>query len=168
MIWDDDTIRLLRRLWDEKHSTSEIARRLGCSKNSIVGKAQRLDLESRPSPIRRPAGSYVAPPPSVRRILGPTLPPLPSDDPPPAMPLAVVQQTRVVAPPPPPPTPPVQYLPRSAGRCVFPMWRNNERPKFREDGSALVCGDPIERGAYCAQHAAGCYLGRQWKSEAAA
>lgn len=52
-LWADDTILRLRRLWDEGHSTNEIGRRLGVSKNAVVGKAHRLDLPARPSPIRR-------------------------------------------------------------------------------------------------------------------
>lgn len=73
--WDDDAgIEQLRTLWAEGHSTSEIARRIGVTKNAIVGKAHRLDLPGRPSPIRR--GEYVSPP--IRRVMGPTLPPLPS------------------------------------------------------------------------------------------
>ena len=45
--WTDDTIRELRRLWSEGHSTAEIGRRLGVSKNAVVGKAHRLDLPAR-------------------------------------------------------------------------------------------------------------------------
>lgn len=53
MVWDEETIRFLRQLWSEGHSTAEIGRRIGASKNAIVGKAHRLDLDGRPSPIRR-------------------------------------------------------------------------------------------------------------------
>ena len=37
--WSDDTIIRLRTLWDEGHSTAEIGRRMGVTKNAIVGKA---------------------------------------------------------------------------------------------------------------------------------
>ena len=50
--WTDDTIRELRQLWSEGHSTAEIGRRMGVTKNTVVGKAHRLDLPARPSPIR--------------------------------------------------------------------------------------------------------------------
>ena len=50
--WTDDTIRELRRLWSEGHSTAEIGRRMGITKNAVVGKAHRLELPARPSPIR--------------------------------------------------------------------------------------------------------------------
>ncbi len=53
MEWAEETIVRLRSLWDEGLSTAEIGRRLGVSKNAVVGKAHRLDLPARPSPIRR-------------------------------------------------------------------------------------------------------------------
>ena len=42
----------VRQLWSEGHSTAEIGRRMGVTKNAVVGKAHRLDLPARPSPIR--------------------------------------------------------------------------------------------------------------------
>jgi GcrA cell cycle regulator len=79
MVWDDDTIRLLRELWSQGHSTAEIGRRLGVSKNAIVGKAHRLELDARPSPIRRDVVKPVSDrPASYPRMAGPTLPPLAS------------------------------------------------------------------------------------------
>jgi len=50
--WTDQVVTRLRSLWAEGHSTAEIGRRLGVSKNAVVGKAHRLDLPARPSPIR--------------------------------------------------------------------------------------------------------------------
>jgi hypothetical protein len=52
MEWAEETIVRLRTLWDEGLSTAEIGRRLGVSKNAVVGKAHRLDLPARPSPIQ--------------------------------------------------------------------------------------------------------------------
>jgi GcrA cell cycle regulator len=46
--WTPEVVLPLRQLWDEGHSTAEIGRRLGVSKNAVVGTAHRLDL-SRPS-----------------------------------------------------------------------------------------------------------------------
>ena len=77
MDWNDEAIARLRLLWDEGHSTAEIGRRMSVSKNSVVGKAHRLNLPARPSPIRRDAGGVQSPrPPVARRVTGPTLPPL--------------------------------------------------------------------------------------------
>jgi GcrA cell cycle regulator len=77
IVWDDAIIAKLRTLWAEGHSTAEIGRRLGASKNAIVGKAHRLDLEERPSPIRRENGVIAAP--RAPRLRLTTLPPLPSE-----------------------------------------------------------------------------------------
>jgi GcrA cell cycle regulator len=82
MDWTDETILRLREFWAEGHSTAEIGRRLGVSKNAIVGKAHRLDLPARPSPIRREGNTETATRRApVRRVEGPTLPPLASTDP---------------------------------------------------------------------------------------
>ncbi|MGO9785646.1 MAG: GcrA family cell cycle regulator, partial [Stellaceae bacterium] len=43
-IWTPELIQNLSKLWDEGHSTAEIGRRLGISKNAVVGKAHRLAL----------------------------------------------------------------------------------------------------------------------------
>lgn len=79
MEWAEETILRLRTLWDEGLSTAEIGRRLGVSKNAVVGKAHRLDLPARPSPIRRDGSGGGAPRRTTpRRVAGPTLPPLSS------------------------------------------------------------------------------------------
>ncbi len=53
MSWTPERIAELQKLWQEGLSTAEIGRQLGISKNAVVGKAHRLGLSSRPSPIRR-------------------------------------------------------------------------------------------------------------------
>lgn len=76
--WPEERIELLRALWAEEHPASEIGRRLGTTKNSIVGKAHRLGLPSRPSPIHplEPGQSYKMQKPRPRVLK--TLPDLPS------------------------------------------------------------------------------------------
>jgi GcrA cell cycle regulator len=82
MEWTDDTIVRLRDLWAQGLSTAEIGRRLGVSKNAVVGKAHRLNLPARPSPIRRDeSGAAAARRRAPRRVSGPTLPPLASIQP---------------------------------------------------------------------------------------
>jgi GcrA cell cycle regulator len=51
--WTNDEDIQLQALWAEGHSTAEIGRRLGRTKNSVVGHSHRLDLPPRPSPIIR-------------------------------------------------------------------------------------------------------------------
>jgi GcrA cell cycle regulator len=52
MTWTATVLEDLRTLWGEGHSTSEIGRRLGVSKGAVIGKASRIGLDPRPSPIR--------------------------------------------------------------------------------------------------------------------
>ncbi len=79
MDWTEETIVRLRGFWDEGHSTAEIGRRLGVTKNAVVGKAHRLELPARPSPIRRDGLGAQSRRPASRRMAGPTLPPLGSN-----------------------------------------------------------------------------------------
>ncbi|MFV0627425.1 MAG: GcrA family cell cycle regulator [Alphaproteobacteria bacterium] len=53
MPWTDEVVEELKRLWLSGLTTSEIAKKLGVSKNSIVGKVHRLGLSGRPSPIKK-------------------------------------------------------------------------------------------------------------------
>src|ERR1700712_1999949 len=107
MDWTDEVIERLRALWTEGHSTAEIGRRMGVSKNAVVGKAHRLSLTARPSPIRRTEGGEALRRASIRRSVGPTLPPFEAERQPPAV---IAPAPRVVAPvqaAPVPPAPPV-------------------------------------------------------------
>ena len=49
--WTAAEICAIRRMWAAGKAGTEIARRLNRSKNSVIGKARRLHLASRPSPI---------------------------------------------------------------------------------------------------------------------
>ncbi len=53
MAWTDQMVEDLKRMWEEGLTTGEIGKRLGVSKNSIVGKVHRLQLSGRPSPIKK-------------------------------------------------------------------------------------------------------------------
>lgn len=53
MEWTDESIMRLRGLWQDGLSTAEIGRRMQITKNAVVGKAHRLTLPPRPSPIRK-------------------------------------------------------------------------------------------------------------------
>ena len=55
MSWNDDNVSRLRDLWDQGLPTSQIGKLLGFTKNAVVGKAHRIGLERRPSPIRKTA-----------------------------------------------------------------------------------------------------------------
>lgn len=53
--WTDnpDAAGKLRTLWKKGLSASQIAAELGCTRNTVIGKAHRLRLSKRPSPIKR-------------------------------------------------------------------------------------------------------------------
>jgi len=55
MPWNDDNVSRLKDLWDQGLPTAQIGKLLGFTKNAVVGKAHRIGLERRPSPIRRTA-----------------------------------------------------------------------------------------------------------------
>jgi len=54
MAWTDETIERLKTLWAQGHSASRIADELGegITRNAVIGKAHRLGLKARPSPVR--------------------------------------------------------------------------------------------------------------------
>lgn len=53
MSWTPERIDELTKLWETGHSASAIGKLLGVSKNAVVGKAHRMKLQARPSPIKR-------------------------------------------------------------------------------------------------------------------
>ena len=55
MSWDETNVARLKELWDQGLPTAQIGKLLGFTKNAVVGKAHRIGLERRPSPIRRTA-----------------------------------------------------------------------------------------------------------------
>jgi len=59
--WTPDRIKILIAHWEEGLPTSEIGRRLGVTKNAVVGKVHRLGLKKRQSPIRQSAPGTVQP-----------------------------------------------------------------------------------------------------------
>ncbi|OGS51717.1 MAG: GcrA cell cycle regulator [Erythrobacter sp. RIFCSPHIGHO2_12_FULL_63_10] len=53
MSWTDERIATLKRMWEGGATASQIADELGgVSRNAVIGKAHRLDLKARPSPVK--------------------------------------------------------------------------------------------------------------------
>lgn len=53
MSWTDERIETLRKMWEGGATASQIADELGgVSRNAVIGKAHRLGLKSRPSPVK--------------------------------------------------------------------------------------------------------------------
>ncbi|HYD18628.1 MAG TPA: GcrA family cell cycle regulator [Patescibacteria group bacterium] len=59
MSWTDERIALLKKMWKEGKSAAEIAKTLGkgVTRNAVIGKAHRMGLSGRPSPIKKPAAA---------------------------------------------------------------------------------------------------------------
>ncbi len=57
MSWTDERINLLKKMWKEGKSAADIAKMLGkgVTRNAVIGKAHRMGLSGRPSPIKKPA-----------------------------------------------------------------------------------------------------------------
>lgn len=92
MSWTDERIDTLKTMWEAGQTASQIAEALGgVSRNAVIGKAHRLGLQSRPSPVKpnepaaapapveaapEPAPVVAAPPPPP-----PPAPPRPAPEP---------------------------------------------------------------------------------------
>jgi GcrA cell cycle regulator len=78
MSWTDERIERLKELWTQGMTASQIADELGSvSRNAVIGKAHRLGLQARPSPVKpNEAAPAEAPSPAA----APT--PAAQDDPP--------------------------------------------------------------------------------------
>lgn len=80
MSWTDERIGTLKKMWEGGSTASQIAEELGgVSRNAVIGKAHRLGLKSRPSPVKandkkvdpkkleaKPAAKKVTPKPVAR------------------------------------------------------------------------------------------------------
>ena len=66
MSWTDERIAKLKDMWEGGATASQIADDLGgVSRNAVIGKAHRLGLKSRPSPVKEKDKSAPAPAPAA-------------------------------------------------------------------------------------------------------
>jgi GcrA cell cycle regulator len=149
MEWTEERTTLLRTLWLQGQTASQIAERLGgVTRNAVIGKAHRLGLSSRPSPIRqRPAArpSVQAPAPSAARMHA-AEPAKPAVAPAPVPQMAPTAARTVKAAP-------------GSRACMWPVG-DPKQPGFH------FCGAPAEPGRpYCAGH---CSVAYHRKADAAA
>jgi GcrA cell cycle regulator len=78
MSWTEERIDSLKTMWEKGLTASQIAEELGgVSRNAVIGKAHRLGLQSRPSPVKsndgepRVAVRKATPIPSKPRVAAP-------------------------------------------------------------------------------------------------
>ena len=153
MDWTNERVEELRRLWGQGQTASRIADLLGgVTRNAVIGKAHRLGLRGRPSPIRRDETGAVARPAPVPRVSVPAPITVKAELPP-------VETPRAAAPIAPAAAAPAKALGGSTKTCSWPMG-DPKQPGFHFCGGEAVPGRP-----YCSTH---CGMAYQRKAEAAA
>ena len=147
MSWTTERIAELENLWAEGLSTAEIGRRLGVSKNAVVGKAHRMRLPGRQSPIERKGGANRAPAkPRAKAKAQPKPAAAPKAATPKPAPIAAAPQ-RSSAPPP----RKRDAKPVKGPSCQWP-YGDPRMDDFH------FCGAPAEPGKpYCSEHCAVAY-----------
>lgn len=136
MSWNAEKIDELTKLWDQGLSASVIGKKLGVSKNAVVGKAHRLKLPARPSPIKRDGSAAPR-----RRVLNirPQVEPAP--------------ESKTYAPPPQEKEPPRRIrAAEGTQRCLWPIGDPGDSD-FHFCEAPSVPGKP-----YCDAHCAKAYI----------
>ena len=121
MSWTDERIEKLTKMWEGGSTASQIAEDLGgVSRNAVIGKAHRLGLKARPSPVKANDRSETAPsappPPRTPRPVEAAPVAAPPAPPPPRV-AAPAPRPAPVA----PPAPPVAASPVAAGEAEAPV-----------------------------------------------
>jgi GcrA cell cycle regulator len=150
MAWTEDRVEVLKKLWAEGHSASQIAKELGgVTRNAVIGKVHRLGLSGRATPSRpvkrpprlarpkpriQPDGSVITPKPQ-RVVTEPDLKPN--------------EKVAMLAALPPQPLADGEaatILTLRDSMCKWPIGDPAD-PKF------AFCGRKSTCGPYCAEHA---------------
>ncbi|QKS01814.1 GcrA cell cycle regulator [Sphingomonas sp. CL5.1] len=126
MSWTEERIHTLKTMWEGGQTASQIAEALGgVSRNAVIGKAHRLGLQSRPSPV-------------VPKEAEARLEPKPEAKAPPPVAAAPVREP-VAAPPPPPAAAPAmprasEPKPITITTDLSPRQPNENQPVLRSVG----------------------------------
>lgn len=136
MAWTDDRVEKLRELWDKGLSASQIAKELaeGVTRNAVIGKAHRMGLASRPSPVKSDPAKRAAAAAAKKKAAVPKKAPA----------------TKVIS-----TDGKVTILDLTESMCKWPIGHPGE-PNFR------FCGKPSQPGfPYCAAHCIEAYQVQQ-------
>lgn len=141
MGWTDERVEVLKKLWLDGLSASQIAKQLGggVTRNAVIGKVHRLGLSGRAAPSK-PARPVVRMTPRPRPVSVPAAPRRPA-----ALPVA---QPTVIARREEPGSATVLTL--GVHMCKWPIGDPSSR-------DFTFCGQPAGGATYCAHHAAIAY-----------
>jgi len=129
MAWTDERIDRLKSLWGQGMTASQIADELGgVSRNAVIGKAHRLGLESRPSPVKANEGGEASAPAPAQPKAAPTPKPEPKPEKPQPAPVAA-EPKPAPAPAPRPTSAPAAPTPQAAPPAAEPP-----QPVYRSIG----------------------------------
>ncbi|MFQ3666697.1 MAG: GcrA family cell cycle regulator [Sphingomonadaceae bacterium] len=168
MAWTEERIALLTKYWQEGHSASQIAEALGegLTRNAVIGKAHRLGLAARPSPLKGADGKEESAPRARKRAAPAEPAEAPEAEPAPAAPEPVAEALAPSAPAAParrragaPKTTRVTLLDLNDRICKWPIGHPDE-PDFH------FCGKPVAPGfPYCGEHCLLAYQSQQPKRD---
>ena len=153
MGWTDERVELLKRLWQDGLSASQIAKQLGgVTRNAVIGKVHRLGLSGRATPSKPQRTVFKAPRPA--RPATPAL----------AAPRRIAEAA-------PPHSAPVRYVDERPGTatvltlgahmCKWPIGDPSQ-------DNFTFCGRRCDEGPYCHEHAEVAYQPVQSKKKSGA
>lgn len=155
MGWTDERVELLKKLWQDGLSASQIAKQLGgVTRNAVIGKVHRLGLSGRAAPSKpqrtvfkapRPARPAAAAPSAPRRIAEPV-----ASHPAPA-PVRYADEKPGTA----------TVLTLGAHMCKWPIGDPSSE-------GFTFCGRRSSEGPYCVEHARVAYQPQQTKKKGGA
>ncbi|CAH0495978.1 GcrA family cell cycle regulator [Novosphingobium sp. CECT 9465] len=126
MSWTEERIEKLTKMWEGGSTASQIAEELGgVSRNAVIGKAHRLGLKARPSPVKANEKTDAPAVAAAPKVAKPA--PAPSPEP------------KMAVPPRPVPTPVAAPAPRAAAPAPEP------RPVAAESGTDAPAPKPAPR-----------------------
>ena len=141
MSWNDENVANLRELWDQGLPTAQIGKLLGFTKNAVVGKAHRIGLERRPSPIRRTAIK-----PDRKKARSPTMPKLHFESKPDKQ-KEIVYNNKI-------------FVPANKNLIISELKRGCEWPEGHPSETGFhFCGkERFDEKPYCLKHCAVAYV----------
>ena len=154
MGWTDERVELLKKLWQDGLSASQIAKQLGgVTRNAVIGKVHRLGLSGRAAPSKPARPQFKTPRPVRVATQAPSLP------------------RRIAEPAPASHAPPVRYVDETPGTATV-LTLGAHMCKWPIGDPALesftFCGRRTDEGPYCQEHAQVAYQPAQAKKRSSA